>query len=111
MTVAAAGTAFKRIAPAALEDPAVTEGTGFGATPGLRYKRKIFAMLGDGGLVVKLPKQRVDELVTGGIARRFDPRRDGRTMKEWATIGEEHGRRWRALVAEALTYARNLAGR
>ena len=102
-----ADVAFRTIARSVLEEPGVTEGTGFGHNPGLRFKTKIFAMLGSGDLVVKLPKHRVDEMIAAGAARRFDPRRDGRVMKEWATIPVGHRRAWRGFVEEALEFARS----
>jgi len=46
-------------------------GSGFGRGA-LRYRRKIFAMVVRGQLVVKLPRQRVDDLVTDGQGERFD---------------------------------------
>ncbi|HEX6807837.1 MAG TPA: hypothetical protein VF118_07600 [Gemmatimonadaceae bacterium] len=49
---------------------------------GLRVDEKIFAMLAQGTLVVKLPRARVDELVAAGHGERFDPGH-GRIMKEW----------------------------
>ncbi len=49
---------------------------------GLRVDGKIFAMLAQGTLVVKLPRARVDELVAAGHGERFDPGH-GRIMKEW----------------------------
>jgi hypothetical protein len=68
---------------------------------------KVFAMLAAGGLVVKLPRGRVDELVAAGTATRFDPRRDGRLMKEWATIPVQRSREWPKLAVEALEFVRN----
>jgi hypothetical protein len=56
-------------------------GKGFGSDS-LKERGKIFAMLSQGRLVVKLPRQRVDALVATGDGERFDPRRDGRVMKE-----------------------------
>ena len=46
-------------------------GSGFGRGA-LRYRRKIVAMFVRGQLVVKLPRQRVDDLVADGQGERFD---------------------------------------
>ena len=105
-TPAASGAAelFEQLATRLREKPGVHEGTGFGAVPGLRVNSKIFAMLCRGELVVKLPRHRVDQLVTDGTAARFDARRDGRLMKEWAAVPPERGHAWEALVIEALRF-------
>src|SRR5215471_3537143 len=63
----------------------------FGASGQLKIHDKIFAMLVRGTLVVKLPKPRVDALIAAGAGERFDPRQDGRLMKEWVTIGPTSG--------------------
>ncbi len=81
----------------------VTGGTGFGTNEGLRVSGKIFAMLVRGELVVKLPRDRVDELVEAGAARRFDAGK-GRPMKEWASVPASASRRWKGLVEEARTF-------
>jgi TfoX/Sxy family transcriptional regulator of competence genes len=81
----------------------VTGGTGFGTNEGLRVSGKIFAMLVRGELVVKLPRDRVDELVDAGAARRFDSGK-GRPMREWASVPASASRRWRGLVEEARTF-------
>jgi len=103
--------AFNKVARVVVDIPGVTEGTGFGSNPGLRYKTRIFAMLGNGDLVVKLPKERVDGLVSSGVAKRFDPRRDGRVMKEWATDSIGRRRDWKKLVDEALQFAKSTSAR
>jgi hypothetical protein len=90
-----------------LAEPAVTRGTGFGGAPVLKVGKKIFATLYRGELVVKLPRDRVTQLVTSGTGSRFDPRRDGRLMQEWATVPVSHSRKWRSLVAEALQFVRS----
>ena len=94
---------FEELAAALLSDPEVTEGTGFGTMPGLRVKGKIFAMLAKGELVVKLPKERVDELVASGAGTQFDPGR-GRLMKEWASVPEDSAEDWERLAREALQF-------
>jgi TfoX/Sxy family transcriptional regulator of competence genes len=95
--------AFGRIAARFVGTPGVTEGTGFGANPGLRVGGKIFAMISRGELVVKLPAERVDELVGSGVATRFDAGK-GRPMKEWVSVPAKHRRRWAKLATEALEF-------
>ena len=94
---------FEEIAACLLADPAVTPGTGFGSSPGLRIGGKIFAMLIKGELVVKLPRPSVDQLVAAGTARRFDPGH-GRLMKEWATVPLATTEGWERLADEALQF-------
>jgi hypothetical protein len=95
--------AWERIIDAHAGQNRVTTGTGFGSNPGLRVDGKIFAMLNDGRLVVKLPKDRVDRLVADAIAERFEPG-TGRVMKEWAVVPAEFSRRWPKLVVEARAF-------
>jgi hypothetical protein len=59
-------------------------GSGFGSSA-LRFHNKIFAMLANGRLVVKLPRARVDELVAAGEGIRFDAGK-GTPMKEWLSV-------------------------
>lgn len=94
---------FGQLAARFAADPDVIEGTGFGSAPGLRVEKKIFAMLVKGELVVKLPKDRVDELVASGQAGRFDPGH-GRLMKEWVAIPVDAADVWEGLAAEALRF-------
>src|SRR5438046_3159503 len=49
----------------------------------LKVRGKIFAMTIGGDLVLKLPKESIDELVEQRRGTRFDPRKNGRVMKEW----------------------------
>ncbi len=95
--------AFARIADRFSIEKGVTSGTGFGSNPGLRVGGKIFAMLSNDRLVVKLPAARVDELLAGGVGDRFDAGK-GRPMREWATVGAEHAERWPALADEAFAF-------
>jgi hypothetical protein len=98
---------WQAIAAAQLSRPDVTGGTGFGRSEGLRVSGKIFAMLVKGELVVKLPKDRVDDLAASGLGHNFDPGH-GRLMKEWAAVSPAASRRWRALVDEARTFVGSL---
>lgn len=96
---------WRPIAVAELGTAGVTGGTGFGRSEGLRIDRKIYAMLVNDELVVKLPKDRVDELVDGGVGQRFEPG-TGRVMKEWLSVPTSASRRWRGLVDEAKAFVR-----
>src|SRR5438128_820593 len=93
---------FERLAQRFLDEPAVTRGTGFGSTPGLRVRGKIFAMSREGDLVLKLPKEEVDDLVASGAGVRFDAGK-GRPMKEWVVVSARAGRSWAKLTERALT--------
>jgi hypothetical protein len=97
---------FEQLAARLLADPAVSRGTGFGSSPGLRVGGKTFAMLRGGELVVKLPKEQVDQLVLSGRGERFDLRRDGRLMREWVTIFGRRGSQWEQLTSQALEFVR-----
>ena len=56
----------------------------FGSTS-LKANGKIFVMLVKDRLVVKLPAERVDELIDQGAGERFDPGH-GRPQKEWLSV-------------------------
>jgi len=79
-------------------------GKGFGRSA-LRVNGRIFAMLADGTLVVKLPQARVDELVSDGAGLRFDANK-GTPMKEWLRVAPGADVDWSALAREALRHVR-----
>jgi hypothetical protein len=73
--------------------------------PGLKVDNVIFAMLASGDeFVVKLPRRRVDALVAAGEGKRFDPRRNGRLMKEWFVAGPGRETNWLTLAKEAMEF-------
>jgi len=77
---------------------------GFGANA-LKVNNRIFAMLAsDDRFVVKLPRARVDVLVAAGIGERFEPRRNGRAMKEWLVVAPGREARWLPLAREAMEF-------
>ncbi len=79
----------------------------FGSS-GLKIKDRVFAMLSsDGEFVVKLPRERVDKLVASGEAERFDPRRNGQVMKEWAVVAPTSKTDWLQIAREAKEFVRN----
>lgn len=99
--------AYAKIVRALSSSAGVTTGTkgrrGFGSSA-LRTKDKIFAMISSKeAFVVKLPKQRVDELVASGAGRRFDPGR-GRIMKEWIELDSVSQDSWLKLAKEARSF-------
>jgi len=100
---------FASIAEWELARPGVTAGTGFGRSEGLRISSKIFAMLVRGELVVKLPRDRVEDLTASGVGHPFDPGH-GRLMKEWVAVSPTASRRWRKLVEEARAFVGANAG-
>lgn len=76
------------------------EGTGFGSSS-LKVGGSIFALLSSQGrFVVKLPRQRVDELIASGDGDRFDPGH-GRLMKEWLALRPSSSMDWGVLAREA----------
>jgi hypothetical protein len=54
------------------------------------------------GLVVKLPKARVAELIATGVGEPFAPA--GRVFKEWLTVPKPDRRRWLALLREGVAF-------
>jgi TfoX/Sxy family transcriptional regulator of competence genes len=76
---------FAAVIAAFARDKRVTSGKMM-ASVGLKVNGKIFAMMVRGKFVAKLPKKRVDELVASGAGDYFDPRKDGRLMKEWIVL-------------------------
>jgi hypothetical protein len=83
----------------------VQVGKMFSSNSVLNVNGKIFAMLVRGKLVVKLPKQRVDELIDIGLGERFNPGH-GRLMKEWVAIRPERGK-WADLAKEAYRFVKS----
>jgi hypothetical protein len=79
-----------------------TTGGKFGSAA-LRVDGRIFAFLSQGDLVVKLPRERVDELVASGKGKPYDARR-GKVMKEWVALPPARSRSWPALADEARAF-------
>ena len=84
-------------------------GRGFGSS-GLKVKGKLFALVSSRGeFVVKLPKQRVQELVAAGAGQYFAAGK-GRPMKEWLAMEPARGGDLVSLAEEAHRYVRATAG-
>ena len=82
--------AFDRLAAVLRKEGGVDAATpptarrAFGSSA-LKIGGKIFAMVAQETLVLKLPAARVDELIAAGRGSRFDPGH-GRLMKEWIAL-------------------------
>jgi hypothetical protein len=94
---------LEEVARAFAKDADVTSGR-LMASFGLKVKGKIFAMVHRGHLVVKLPRERVDGLVTAKKGAHFDPGH-GRPMKEWFSLTASNIP-WLELVKEAHAFVR-----
>ena len=89
-----------------VQPPDSAGGRRFGSET-LRLGGTIVAMLVQGRLVLKLPRERVEALVAGGDGEPFLDGR-GRPMREWVAVtGDPAGDR--ALLEEALDLARSRA--
>ena len=76
----------------------------------LKVDGAIFAMVTNGRLVVKLPKERVETLIGEGSGAPFGAGK-GRPMKEWVSVIVDHDETWLALASEALEFVRSRPGR
>src|SRR5882724_3655896 len=94
---------YRALVEQLLEDPAVTEGLMMGM-PALKLGTKMFGGRTGGDLVLKIGRERVDQLVAAGRARPFDPSGRGRPMKDWAVLPEPADD-WPALATEAKALA------
>lgn len=90
-----------------LYDTHVTRSTMMGF-PCVRFDGSFFASLDhrSGDLIVKLPKERVAQLVEDGSGIPFAPA--GRTFREWVAIPAEDEKTWSALIAEARAFAETM---
>jgi hypothetical protein len=89
-----------------LYDPAIGRSTMMGY-PCVRLAGRFLASFDgkSGHLVVKLPSERVDELVGNGTGDEFAPA--GKVFREWVAIPTPDRHLWQALLTEAVTFARN----
>jgi hypothetical protein len=90
------------------EDPGLEPGRMMRAE-GLKTAGKFFAFVVDGALVVKLPAERVGELVASGEGRPFESGR--RVMKEWVSLRPADEVTCAARVVEAREFVAALAAR
>ena len=83
-------------------------GAGFGRSA-VRFNGKIIAMFVRGRLVLKLPEERVGDLIAAGHGERFDANK-GTPMREWLSLDPGSDEPWLPLAQEALSFARSRDG-
>jgi hypothetical protein len=85
------------------DDPRIREGTIMNGRC-LRVGKEFLALVDyrGSGLVVKLPKERVAELIEAGVGRPFGPA--GKVFREWLAVPRTDRRRWRALLREGIEF-------
>src|SRR5262245_9022086 len=86
------------------EDPRVVEGTIMNGRC-LRVGGEFLALVDykESGLVVKLSRARVDELIDSGVGQPFAPA--GRVFREWVSVPVPNARRWETLLREGVAFA------
>lgn len=91
---------FHEMSAAALAHPDVATGTMMGF-PCLRVAGAFFASCDHrtGDLIVKLPRDRVTQLIDNGVGKPFTPA--SRTFREWVLVDDRDETRWSALIEEA----------
>ncbi len=84
-------------------DPRITEGTIMNGRC-LRVGKEFLALVDykGSGLVVKLPRQRVAELIDAGIGEPFAPA--GKVFNEWLSIPSADRALWRKLLHEGVAF-------
>ena len=70
----------------------------------LRVDKEFLALVDykGSGLVVKLPRARVDELIASGVGKSFAPA--GRVFREWIAVPKPDRRRWLSLLHEGVAF-------
>jgi len=95
---------FADVVDTFLGRPGVEEGSGFGKSPTLCVNGKIFAMLIEGRVVLKLQAHRCQELRHAGEAAALERGR-GRPLREWVVL-TGCGDRTIGLATEAFHFVR-----
>lgn len=99
---------FEQLVDEFVSRPGVTPpgSTGRFGSHALKVDGSIFAMLVRGHLVVKLPRDRVADLIADRTGGPFDANK-GTPMKEWLTVLAEEPQVWRSLAEEAMAFVRH----
>lgn len=96
---------FNKVVASFADHRDVQSGKMFSLSSVLNVNGKIFAMCSKGKLVLKLPKERVDELVARRKGIRFDPGH-GRIMKQWIVIPPRK-EDWLRIAKEAYDFVKH----
>jgi hypothetical protein len=94
---------FWELAEELLNESGITRSTMMGH-PCLRIRGAFFACVerNTGHLVIKLPADRVQELVRLGRALPFAP--NGLVFREWAAFSKPNRKQWTAMLTEARSF-------
>jgi hypothetical protein len=101
----AAHDLYEELTDDLLYDPAIGRATMMGH-PCVRLAGRFVASYDRrfGGLILKLPRERVTDLVESGTGDPFAPA--GKVLREWVSIPVADRELWRTLLAEAVDFAR-----
>jgi hypothetical protein len=91
--------AYRALVEELLEDPRVSE-TQMMGMPALKLGGKLFGGRSGADLVLRIGRERADELIAEGRGSAFDPSGRDRPMKDWVMLGAPSDD-WRALAQEA----------
>ena len=95
---------YATIAQALMDNQGVTRADGkMVLVSHLRVDNKIFSMLVNENLVVRLPKSRAEALIASGAGSEFDPGH-GRPMTGWVSVSPASQEDWMTLSREALDF-------
>jgi hypothetical protein len=99
---------FRDLVDPLYADPAVQRSTMMGL-PCVGLNGRFFASLDrrTGALLVKLPSDRVQQVIADGHGEPFAPA--GRVFREWVAVPRPDRRRWQRLLLEAQSHARGTA--
>jgi hypothetical protein len=103
MTISAKDLFWQLASELQQEDGRVHEGTIMNSRC-LRVGKEFLALVDykGSGLVVKLPRKRVTELVDAGVGKPFGPA--GKIFAEWLSVPTPNRRRWRELLREGVEF-------
>ena len=94
---------FNSFTKSFVSDPKISQSKMFGS-PGLKINGKVFAFLMKGKLILKLPKEKVDELIAANEGKPFGhifAPNNFRPMKEWVEVLSDDEKVWLKLARKA----------